>query len=81
MNTFFKHRVIILNRGSIPRKRKGGITTCQRHSVTSPETARSLANGPSFAEGEVCILRSPGGMELQRLLSLFFIWEESVGGA
>ena len=48
MNTFFKHRVIILNRGSIPRKRKGGITTCQRHSVTSPETARSLANGPSL---------------------------------
>ena len=38
----------------------------QRHSVTSLETARSLANGPSCgggggaAEGEVCILRSPG---------------------
>ena len=46
----------------------------QRHSVMSLETARSLANGPiwrggggeiwggvgSVAEGEVCILRSPG---------------------
>ena len=36
----------------------------QRHSLTSLETARSLANGPSWggggAEGEVCILRSPG---------------------
>ena len=36
----------------------------QRHSVTSLETACSLANGPSWggrrAEGEVCILRSPG---------------------
>ena len=53
----------------------------QRHSVTSLETARSLANGPSWgegAEGEVCILRS---RELQRLLSLFCLWEESVGGA
>ena len=37
----------------------------QRHSVTSLETALSLANGPSWGgggavEGEVCILRSPG---------------------
>ena len=34
----------------------------QRHSVTSLETARSSANGPSggLAEEEVCILRSPG---------------------
>ena len=40
----------------------------QRHSVTSLETVRSLANDPSWsvggggvlAEGEVCILRSPG---------------------
>ena len=36
----------------------------QRHSVTSSETVRSLANGPSWggggwSEGEVCILRSP----------------------
>ena len=30
MNTFFKHRVIILNRGSMPRNRTGGITTSQR---------------------------------------------------
>ena len=36
----------------------------QHHSVTSLETARSMANGPSWggggAEGEVCILHSPG---------------------
>ena len=32
----------------------------QRHSVTSLETARSLANDPSFSVGQVCILRSPG---------------------
>ena len=34
----------------------------QRHSVTSLETARSLANGPSWRgglKGVVCILRSP----------------------
>ena len=31
------------------------------------------------AEGEVCILRSPG--IAARLLSLFCLWEESVGGA
>ena len=52
------------------------------HSVTSLDTARSLANGPSWgrgggAEGEVCILRP---WKLQRLLSLFCLWEESVGG-
>ena len=38
----------------------------QRHSVTSLETARSLANGPSWGcggEGEVCILRSQGIVE------------------
>ena len=45
----------------------------QRHSVTSLETARSLANGPCYAEEEVCILRS---RELQRLLSLFFSMDE-----
>ena len=34
----------------------------KRHSVTSLETARSLANDPNWegGEGEVCILRSPG---------------------
>ena len=36
----------------------------QRHSVTSLENARSLANCPSWgggeSEGEVCILRSQG---------------------
>ena len=41
MNTFFKHRVIILIRGSMPRNRTGGITT-------SLETVRSLANDPSL---------------------------------
>ena len=52
----------------------------QRHGVTSLlETARSLVNGPSWrgvAEGEVCILRSPG--IAQSHISLF-LWEESVG--
>ena len=57
--------------------------TVQRHSVTSLETACSLANGPSWgagvgAKGEVYILRS---RELQRFLSLFCLWEESVGEA
>ena len=53
----------------------------QRHSVTLLETARSLANGPSW-RGRLrekyvfCVPR-----ELQRLLSLFCLWEESVGGA
>ena len=55
----------------------------QCHSVTSLETARSLTNGPSWgggggAEGEICILHSPG--ELQRLLSLFCLWAELNGG-
>ena len=53
----------------------------QRHSVTSLETARSLANGPSWGGGVLrekyvfCIPR-----ELQHLLSLFCLWEESMGG-
>ena len=34
--------------------------------------------GGELADGGVCILRS---RELQRLLSLFCLWEESVGGA
>ena len=47
------HRVIILNRGSMPRKRTEESDailpdrSVQRHSVTSLEAARSLANGPS----------------------------------
>ena len=56
----------------------------QRHSVTSHETARSLAYGPSWGGGggwlkekyKFCFPR-----ELQRLLPLFCQWEESVGGA
>ena len=68
-----KITVIILNRGSIPRKRTGrkwcnsSSRSVQRHSVTSLDTVSSLANGPSSlvrrgggAEGEVCILRSSG---------------------
>ena len=57
----------------------------QRHSETSLDTAHSLPNGPSWgwgggvvvSEGEVCILRPPG---MQRLLPLFCLWEDSVGG-
>ena len=55
----------------------------QRHSVTSLKTACSLANGPILERGGglrdkyvFCVPR-----ELQRLLSLFCQWEESVGGA
>ena len=55
----------------------------QRHSVTSLETATSLANDPSWGGGGgarekyvFCVPR-----QLQRLLSLFCLWEESVGGA
>ena len=53
----------------------------QRHRVTSLETARSLANCSVKGRAEVlkyvfCVPR-----ELQRLLSLFCLWEESVGGA
>ena len=48
------HRVIILNRGSMPRKKREESDAnfpdlnLQRHSVTSFETASSLANGPSW---------------------------------
>ena len=84
------HRVIILNRGSMLRKRTGKgdanfpDQNVKRLSVTSLETARSLANGSSWGGGEgelrekyvFCVHR-----ELQRLLSLFCLWEESVGGA
>ena len=54
-----------------------------RHSVTLLETARSLANGPSWGGGGLlgekyvfCVLR-----DLQHLLSHFCLREESVGGA
>ena len=49
----------------MPRKRTGRSDAnfpdqnVQRHSVTSLEAARSLANGPSW-RGWVCILRSQG---------------------
>ena len=46
MNRFFQHRVIILNKGSMPRKRTGRITTSQ-HDVTRD----SLTNGPSWGGG------------------------------
>ena len=54
----------------------------QRHSVTSLETALTLANSPSWKGRGLnekyvfCVPR-----ELQRLLSLFYLWEESVVGA
>ena len=50
--------------------------SAQCHSVTSLETARSLANGQiGGGGGGRCIPR-----ELQRLLSLLCLWEEFVGG-
>ena len=51
----------------------------QSHRVTSLETARSLANGPSFGlKGKYvfCVPR-----ESKRLLSLFCLWEKSAGRA
>ena len=64
----------------MPRKRREESNSIlpdrsvQRHSMMSLETACSLANGPSFgegAEGEVCILRSPGiAASLISLLSM-----------
>ena len=71
----------------MPRKRTGRKgykvpdQNLQRHRLTSFETACSLANGPSLGGGlrdkhVFCVPR-----ELQRLLSLFCLWEESVDGA
>ena len=81
------HRDIILNRGIMPRKKTEESDailrnrSVQRRCVTSFETAHPLANGPGWGEGwrekyVFCVPR-----ELQRLLSLFCLWEESVGGA
>ena len=77
-------RVIILNRGCMPRKRTGRkwCNFSRLQCAASLETTRSLANGPSWGGGELrekytfCVPR-----ELQRRLSLFCLWEESVGGA
>ena len=84
-----KHRVIILNieEACLAREREESDAilpdrSVQRHSVMSLETARSLANGPSWGggtEGEVCILRSP--RIASSPISFFCLWEESVGGA
>ena len=55
-------RVIILNRGSMPCKKTGGkwCNSSRPQCTTSLDTARSLANGPSWGGWERCILRSPG---------------------
>ena len=79
------HRVIILNSGSMPRKRTGR----KRCKFSLPECATlqrdvTRANGPSWGLGggeraeekyAFCISR-----ELQRFLSLFCLLEESMGG-
>ena len=61
----------------------------QRHSVTSLETARSLANGSSWgegggvvSEGEVCILRSPGNCSVSYISFVYgrSVWAELNGG-
>ena len=54
----------MLNRGSMPRKRTGQrwCKFSRPECATSLETARSLANGPSWGSGaevEVCFLRFP----------------------
>ena len=55
----------------------------QRHSVTSLETARSLANGPSWRgggiEGSSMYFAFPENCSVSYLY--FCLWEESVGGA
>ena len=56
----------------------------QRHNVTSLETVHLLANSPSWgggAEGEVCILRSPGIAASPISLLSMVALEEPVGGA
>ena len=66
MSFTLAHSVIILNRGSMPHKRTGksdaiiADRNVQRHCLTSLETARSLANGTSWGEGDVCVLCFPG---------------------
>ena len=59
----------------------------QSHSLTSLETARSLANGPSWgggvAELEVCFLRSPGIPASPISISFVYgrsLWAELNGG-
>ena len=61
----WEHRVIILNRGSTCPAREGEESdailpdhSVQRHSLMSFETARSLANGPSWGVGGGCWGRS-----------------------
>ena len=80
------YRVIILIEGAcLARERKESDAilpdrSVQRHSVTSLEIARSLANGPSWggrrgAEGEVCILHSLGiAASPISLLSMGGVW-------
>ena len=79
------HRVIKLNRGSMPRKRMGKKvmqffpdSSVQRHSVTSHGTARSLAydhSGGGLRGNSTGIAASP--ISLLSMVAL----EESVGGA
>ena len=78
----FNHRFIMLNR-AIEREESDAILperSVQRHSATSLETARSLANGPSWGGGlrEKYAFYVP--QELQRFLSLFCLWADLNGG-
>ena len=56
--------------------------TALRHSRLCANWLLALVGGRERggAEGEVCILCSPGIALSIRLLSLFCLWEESVGG-
>ena len=57
---------MIINRGSMPRKRTGrkwcnsSRPQCARHSRLRAHWLMALVGGGGGAEGEVCILRSPG---------------------
>ena len=53
---YSNHRVILIKEKGEESDANFPDQNVQRHRVTSLETACSLANGPSWGRGEVCIL-------------------------
>ena len=87
--TELNHRVIILlERACLHTKIGRNLCEFSRPECsTSHETARSLANGPSWGGGRGRVVEGRGlkekyvfcvPWELQRLLSLFFVYERSL---
>ena len=86
------HRVTMLNRGIMPaREREESYAilpdrSVQRHSVTSLETARSLANDPSWGGGggweRSVYSESPGNCSVSYLSFVYgrSLWVELNGG-